>query len=60
MTIKNYKVVFVYDGDEEVKYIGSNELEAQVTYLEEKLNLIRIGGDDCCKIYFITEEVFSV
>lgn len=53
-----YKVVFTYDGDEivETRYEGNDRVKAELTYYEEKLNLLRQGADDCCDVELITEE----
>lgn len=54
-----YKVIFTYDGDEivETKYEGYDETQAKLIYSQEKLNLLEMGGDDCCNIELITEEI---
>lgn len=53
-----YKVIFTYNNDEivETRYEGDNRVQAELTYCEEKLNLLTSGSDDRCKIKFIVEE----
>lgn len=53
-----YKVIFTYDNDEiiETRYEGDDKVQAELTYYEEKLNLLKLGGDDCCDVKLIVEE----
>ena len=52
-----YKVIFTYDNDEiiETRYEGNDKDLAELTYYEEKLNLLELGGDDCCDVKLIVE-----